>query len=75
MLGIDRAQLDELYAKGLIKCGDFLRLVPRLPCEGVDVQWQARQRLQLLRGLDRQVKALGFDLDLGGDVPPQQAPA
>jgi len=40
-----------------------------LPCEGVDVQWQARQRLQLLRNLDEQVKTLGLDLDLGGAVP------
>ena len=75
VLGVDRTQLDELYAKGLIKCDDFLRQVPRLPCEGVDVRWQARQRLKLLRGLDRHVRALGFDLDLGGNVPPQRTSA
>lgn len=69
MLGIDSAQLGELCGRGLINCDDFLRQVPRLPCEGVDVQWQARQRLQLLRNLDEQVKTLGLDLDLGGAVP------
>ncbi|HXH44554.1 MAG TPA: metallophosphoesterase [Bradyrhizobium sp.] len=75
VLGIGRAQLDELCGKGLIKHEDFLRQVPRLPCEDVDVQRQARQRLQLLQGLDLHVKALGLDLDLGGDVPSQPTPA
>lgn len=75
VLGIDRAQLDELYGKGLINCDDFLREVPRLPCAGIDVQQQAQQRLQLLEDLARQVKALGLDLDLGGEVPLHQTPA
>lgn len=75
VLGIDRAQLDELYGKGLINCDDFLREVPRLPCAGIDVQQQAQQRLQLLEDLARQVEALGLDLDLGGEVPLHQTPA
>lgn len=75
VLDIDRAQLDELYGKGLINCDDFLREVPRLPCAGIDVQQQAQQRLQLLEDLARQVEALGLDLDLGGEVPLHQTPA
>lgn len=75
VLGIDRAQLDELYGRGLINRHDFLREVPRLPREGIDVRRRARQRLQLLRELDQQVKALGLDLGLGGGAPPQQPPA
>ncbi|WP_225111672.1 MULTISPECIES: hypothetical protein [unclassified Bradyrhizobium] len=75
VLGIDRAQLDELYGRGLINCNDFLRQVPRLPSEGVDVQRRGRQRLQLLLELDQQVQALGPDLGLGGKAPPQPSPA
>lgn len=74
VLGIDRAQLDELYGRRLINCDDFLRQLPRLPREGVDVQRRARQRLQLLRDLDERVKALGLDLDLGAEAPPQTSP-
>lgn len=70
VLGIDGAQLDELCSKGLINRDDFLRQLPRLPCEGVDVQRRARHGLQLLRDLDEQVKTLGLDLDLGGAAPP-----
>jgi hypothetical protein len=75
VLGIDRAQLDELYGRGLINCPDFLRQVPRQPCKGIDLRRRARQRLQLLRDLDQQVKAFGLDLGLGGQAPPQQSPA
>lgn len=74
VLGIDRVQLDELCGRRLINRDDFLRQLPRLPCEGVGVQRRAGQRLQLLRDLDRQVKALGLDLDLGGEAPPQTLP-
>ncbi|MGY3031497.1 Icc protein [Bradyrhizobium sp. USDA 4354] len=74
VLGIGRARLDELYGRGLISSDDFLRQLPRLPCERVDLRRRARQRLQLLRDLDEQVKTLGLDLDLGGEVPPQQSP-
>jgi 3',5'-cyclic-AMP phosphodiesterase len=38
---------------------------------GIDVEAQARQRLQLLRDLNEQAKALGLDPGLGGKSPPQ----
>lgn len=74
VLGIDRAQLDELHGRGLINRDDFLRELPRLSCEGTDVRRRARQRQRLLRDLDQQVRALGLDLDLGGEVPPSSPP-
>ena len=70
VLGIDRVQLDELRANRLIN-RDLLRRWPRMPREGVDVEGQARQRLQLLRDLNQQARALGLDLALGGEVPPE----
>jgi Icc protein len=73
VLGIDRVQLDELRANRLIN-RDLLRRWPRMPREGVDVQGQARQRLQLLRDLNHQARALGLDLDLGGEVSPETPP-
>ncbi len=73
-LGIDRAQLDELHDRGLINRDDFLRELPKLSCEDADVPQRARQRQQLLRDLDQQVRALGLDLGLGGEVPPTSLP-
>jgi hypothetical protein len=73
VLGIDRVQLDELRANRLIN-RDHLRRWPRMPREGVDVQGEVRQRLQLLRDLNRQARALGLDLALGGEVPPETPP-
>jgi Icc protein len=70
VLGIDRVQLDELRANRLIN-RDLLRRWPRMPHEGVDVEGQTRERLQLLRHLNQQARALGLDLDLGGEVPPE----
>ncbi|WP_426613406.1 metallophosphoesterase family protein [Bradyrhizobium sp. McL0616] len=74
VLGIDRVQLDELRADRLINRDDFLRRWPSLPREGVDSQGQARERLQLLRDLNRQASALGLDLGLGGEVRPDTLP-
>ncbi|MCK1357924.1 metallophosphoesterase [Bradyrhizobium sp. 199] len=74
MLGVDRAQLDELSGRRLINCDDFLRQLPRLSGEGLGAQQPARQRRRLLRDLNEQVKALGLDLDLGGEAPPQTSP-
>ncbi|WP_247500175.1 hypothetical protein [Bradyrhizobium sp. 149] len=45
--------------------------MPRAARPGNDVDIQARQRLQLLRDLNEQAKALGVDSGLGGKVPPQ----
>jgi Icc protein len=73
VLGIDRVQLDELRANRLIN-RDLLRRWPRLPRAGVDVQGRARERLQLLRDLNQQARALGLDLGLGGEVPPETPP-
>ncbi|MET4389389.1 Icc protein [Bradyrhizobium sp. F1.4.3] len=73
VLGIDCIQLDELRANRLIN-RDLLRRWPRLPREGVDVQEQVRQRLQLLRDLHQQACALGLDLGLGGEMPPETPP-
>jgi 3',5'-cyclic AMP phosphodiesterase CpdA len=74
MLGIDRATLDELRADRLVNRDDLLRRWPRLPREAVDVQERARQRLQLVRDLNDQVKLLGLDLGLGGKMPPDMPP-
>jgi hypothetical protein len=73
VLGIDRVQLDELRADRLIN-RDLLRRWPRMPREGVDVQGEVQQRLQLLRDLNQQARALGLDLALGGKVPPEMPP-
>ncbi|WP_369719419.1 metallophosphoesterase [Bradyrhizobium sp. LLZ17] len=72
LLGIDRAQLDELRANRLINRAS-LRSWPSMPREGVDVQGQA-ERLGLLRDLNQQALALGLDLDLGGEAPPETPP-
>ncbi|MCK1721428.1 metallophosphoesterase [Bradyrhizobium sp. 141] len=74
VFGVDRAQLDELAGRRPINCDDFLRQLPRLSREGLDARQPARQRRQLLRDLNEQVKALGLDLDLGGEAPPQTPP-
>jgi hypothetical protein len=74
VLGIDSFQLDELVAKRLVNRDDLRREWPGIPDAGIDVEAQARQRLPLLRDLNEQVKALGLDLGLGGDVPPQTPP-
>ena len=71
MLGIDRATLDEFRANRLTGRDDLKRRWPTLPREDVDVEGSARQRLQLLRDLNDQVKLLGLDLGLGGEAPPQ----
>jgi 3',5'-cyclic AMP phosphodiesterase CpdA len=69
-LGIDRATLDELCANRLVNRDDLMRRWPMPPRDGVDVQGRRRQRLQLLRDLNDQVKLLGLDLGLGGAMPP-----
>jgi hypothetical protein len=74
VLGLDRAALGELRAKRLINREDLLRELPRMPRAGIDVQGQTQQKLQLLRDLNERVKALGLDLGLGGEVPPQTPP-
>ena len=71
MLGIDRDTLDELRAVRLINRDDLERRWPALPREDVDAMESARQRLQLLRDLNDQVKLFGLDLGLGGAAPPQ----
>ena len=73
LLGIDRAQLDELRANRLIN-RDSLRSWPSMPREGVDVQGEDAERLELLRDLNQQALALGLDLDLGGAMPPETPP-
>jgi len=74
VLGIDQSQLDELVAKRLVNRDDLRREWPGISRAGIDVETQARQRLLLLRELNERVKALGLDLGLGGDVPPQTPP-
>lgn len=71
MLGIDRATLNELRSNRLTSRDDLKRRWPTLPPADVDVEGSVRQRLQLLRDLNDQVKLLGLDLGLGGAVPPQ----
>ncbi|MFT4120313.1 metallophosphoesterase family protein [Bradyrhizobium sp.] len=70
-LGIDGAALGELRAKRLVDRHHLLRELPEAPGAGVDVQDQIRQRLQLLRDLNDQLKELGPDLGLGGELPPE----
>jgi hypothetical protein len=74
VLGIDPLRLDELRAKRLVHRDDLRREWPGMPRTDVDVEAQAQERLQLLRDLNEQVKALGLDLGLGGEVPPQTPP-
>ena len=69
MLGIDPIQLDELIARRLVNCEDLQREWPGIPRAGLDAAAQMGQRLQLLRDLNEQVKGLGLDLGLGGEVP------
>lgn len=73
LLGIDYVRLDELRAKRLVNRDDLRREWPGMPRGGIDVEAQARRRLQLLHDLNEQVKVLGLDLDLGGE-PPSQTP-
>ncbi|MBR0813777.1 metallophosphoesterase [Bradyrhizobium diazoefficiens] len=73
VLGVDRAQLDSLSGRRSINRDDFLRQLPSLSGEGVDTQQAARQRRELLREMNEPLKALGLDLDLGGEAPPQTA--
>jgi hypothetical protein len=74
VLGIDRVQLDELRTRRLVNRDDLRREWPRVARADIDVEVQARQRLQWLRDLNEQVKALDLDLGLGGEVPPQTSP-
>lgn len=74
VLGIDRAPLDELRAKRLVNRDDLRREWPGSPRAGIDLAEQMRRRLQLLRELDGHVKAIGPDLGLGGELPPQTPP-
>jgi Icc protein len=69
VLGIDDFQLDELRARRLVNRDDLRRELPRVA--GIDVEIETRQRLQLLRDLNEQAKALGLDPGLGGKMPPQ----
>ncbi|EJN14766.1 putative phosphohydrolase, partial [Bradyrhizobium sp. YR681] len=71
VLGIDPFRLDELRARRLVNRDDLRREWPGTPREGLDAEALARQRLQLLRELNEQVKAFGLDLGLGGPMPPQ----
>ncbi|MGY4509920.1 metallophosphoesterase family protein [Bradyrhizobium sp. USDA 3650] len=71
VLGIDDFQLDELRARRLVNRDDLRRELPRVARSDIDVEIATRQRLQLLRDLNEQVRALGLDLGLGGEVPPQ----
>ncbi|WP_456661551.1 hypothetical protein [Bradyrhizobium sp. LB13.1] len=71
VLGIDDFQLDDLRAMRLVNRDDLRRELPRVTRPGIDVEVEAQQRLQLLRGLNEQAKALGLDPGLGGKVPPQ----
>ncbi|MDH2403293.1 metallophosphoesterase [Bradyrhizobium sp. SSUT18] len=71
VLGIDDFQLDELRARRLVNRDDLRRELPGGTLPEIDVEAEARQRLQLLRDLNEQAKALGLDLGLGGEVPPQ----
>ncbi|MDE5464129.1 metallophosphoesterase [Bradyrhizobium sp. CSS354] len=71
VLGIDSFQLDELRARRLINRDDLRRELPWVARPGIDVEIETRQRLQLLRDLNEQAKALGLDADLGGEMPPQ----
>ena len=70
-LGIDRVTLDELRADRLVNRDDLSRRWPAPPREAVDVETGVRQRLQALRDLNDQVKLLGLDLGLGGEMPLQ----
>lgn len=70
-LGIERAALDELRADRLVNRDDLARQWPTLPREAADIAPRTQQRLQLLRDLNDQVKLLGLDLGLSGEMPPQ----
>lgn len=70
MLGIDRASLDELRADRMINRDNLSRRWPALPREAIEVEAGVQQRLQLLRDMNDQVKLLGLDLGLGGEMPP-----
>ncbi len=74
VLGIDPFQLDEFRAKRLVNREDLRHELSGKPRTGTVAEAQARQRLQLLRDLNEQVKALGLDLGLGGELPPQTPP-
>jgi len=74
VLGIDRVQLDELRTKRLLNRDDLRREWSGAPRAGIDVAEQVRRRLQLLRDLDGHVRAIGLELGLGGDPPPQTPP-
>jgi hypothetical protein len=74
VLGIDPSKLYELVAKRLVNRDDLRREWSGSPRAGIDVETQVRQRLLLLRELNERVKPFGFDLGLGGEVPPQTPP-
>ncbi|MCP3369201.1 metallophosphoesterase family protein [Bradyrhizobium cajani] len=74
VLGIDDVRLDQLCAKRLVNRDDLQREWPGMPRAGIDAEAQVRRKLQLLRDLNEQVKVLGPDLGLGGEVPPQTPP-
>ena len=71
VLGIDDFQLDELRARRLVNRDDLRRELPGATLPGIAVEAEDRQRLQLLRDLNEQANALGLDLGLGGEAPPQ----
>lgn len=70
-LGIDRAALDDLRADRLVNRDELSCQWPALLREAADIEGRTQQRLQLLRDLNEQVKLLGLDLGLGGEMPPQ----
>ena len=70
-VGIDTFQLGELVARRLVSREDVRREWPAEPCAGTDLN---AQRGLFLQDLNEQVKALGLDLGLGGEAPPQTPP-
>ncbi|MGY4627774.1 hypothetical protein [Bradyrhizobium sp. USDA 4486] len=53
---------------------DLQRELPGMPRTDIDVAAEARQRIELLRDMNEQVKQLDLDLDFGGEAPPQMPP-
>lgn len=57
-------------ADRLVHRDELSRQWPPLPREAAAAKGRAPQRLQLLRDLNDQMKLLGLDLGLGGEMPP-----